>query len=318
MKRIIFFLQLGCLNMIYGQNMHVEQIAMSNGEIQIPGELIVPESDEKMPLVIFVHGSGNVDRNGNQGQMIKANYIKLLADSLTKKGMAFYRYDKRTAVKENLSKLSTTKFEDFVADVKQVIEYFKNDDRFSGIHLIGHSQGSLVAMLAADQNVKSFMSLAGPGETIGETIVRQVSTQNQELGNAAKAYLKELKETDTIQQVSPFLMQLFAPKNQKFIKSWMAYNPSEEIKKLKKPILILQGSMDLQVTIEDANRLYSASSEATKDFGVRSRLTIIEDMNHVLKTVKNQIENQASYFDADFPISARLIEELVQFIKTNG
>lgn len=318
MNHLIFILLISCATMGFGQNIISEEIAMTNGEINIPGELTMPKTVEKVPLVIFVHGSGNVDRNGNQAPVIKANYIKLLADRLNYRGIAFYRYDKRTSIKENLSKLSNIRFEDLVTDVQVIIEHFKYDNRFSGIHLIGHSQGSLVGMLATDQDVKSYISLAGPGETIRETIVRQVSVQNKELGNAAKAHLKELKETDTIKNVSPFLMQLFAPQNQKFIKSWMAYNPSEEIKKLKLPLLIIQGAMDSQVTLEDANHIYSASYEATKDIGITPSLIIIEDMNHVLKTVKNQIENQSSYFDPDYPISEQLVEELVYFINTNG
>ena len=179
---------------IFGQEIISEEVDLKNGEISLPGTLSYTKSKEKIPLVIFVHGSGNVDRNGNQLPMIKANYIAQLADSLNKKGIALYRYDKRTAVKENLDKLEGIRFEDFVADVQKAISNFSEDSRFNGIHLIGHSQGSLVAMLAANDEVKSYTSLAGPAEPISKTLVKQISAQNVELGEAAKAHLMSLKK----------------------------------------------------------------------------------------------------------------------------
>ncbi|NKI33448.1 alpha/beta hydrolase family protein [Croceivirga thetidis] len=318
MKNLFLLFFYGFFGLIHGQQLIVESISLTNNEIQLPGELTLPKTAKKTPLVIFVHGSGNVDRNGNQEPVIKANYIKLLADSLNKKSIAFYRFDKRTSVKENRSKLGYIQFEDFVSDVKQVIEHFKKDDRFSGIHLIGHSQGSLVAMLASDSNVKSFVSLAGPGESIQKSIVRQISAQNTELGKAAKLHMDELMETDTIQNVSPLLFQIFAPQNQKFLKSWMAYDPAEEIKSLKKPVLIVQGEMDSQISLHDANLLMSACSKINSGFGAPASLLKIPDMNHILKSVSNEIENQASYYDPSFELSSKLIDGLTNFIHSNG
>lgn len=302
----------------YSQEMITEEIAMTNGEIKIPGTLSYPKSEERLPLVIFVHGSGNINRNGNQEPIIKANYIKQLADSLNTNGIAFYRYDKRSSIKENLPLLKGILFNDLVDDVQLAIESFAKDPRFSGIHLIGHSQGSLVAMLATNNKVKSYTSLAGPGESISKIIVKQLQKQNDDLAKAAETHLVELMETDTIQEVNPFLMQLFAPQNQKFIKSWMVYNPVDEIKKVKKPIFILHGSADLQITEDDASKLASAVSLVNASFKPSTHLLVIENMNHVLKTVANMTENQASYYDPDFPLSSELIDALVNFIRQNG
>lgn len=79
-----------------------EEIVIKNGEIELPGTLTFTK--EKSPLIIWVHGSGNVDRNGNQaGTPVKANYIKEFRDSVNKKNIAFFSYDKRTANKKKLS-----------------------------------------------------------------------------------------------------------------------------------------------------------------------------------------------------------------------
>ena len=97
----------------------------------------------------------------------------------------------------------------------------------------------------------------------------------------------------------------------------MAYDPSEEIKKLKKPILIVQGAMDLQVTVDDARALLTAASSINPDLGIPLSLRTINDMNHVLKTIENQSDNLKSYSSPDFPLSMKLVEAVENFIVTN-
>lgn len=301
----------------FGQEVISEKTDLKNGKISIPGTLSYPKLDKKLPLAIFVHGSGNVDRNGNQGAVIKANYIAQLADNLNKKGLAFYRYDKRTSNPSNISLLKNITIHDFVSDVTIAIKNFKDDKRFKSIHLIGHSQGSLVAMLAADSNIKSYISLAGPSESIDKTLVTQITNQNPQIGEIAKQHINELRKTDTILSVNPFLVQLFAPQNQKFLKDWMLLTPTDEIKKIKKPILIIQGEKDLQVTSTDANNLISACAINEAGLDAPAELVLIEQMNHVLKTVNNQNENQQSYASPDYPISTILVETIANFILKN-
>ena len=172
-------------------------------------------------------------------------------------------------------------------------------------------------MLAADENIKSYISIAGPGESIDKTLVTQISKQNSQIGEVAKQHVEELKETDTILSVNPFLIQLFAPQNQKFLKSWIQLNPIEEIKKIEIPTLIVQGGSDLQVTKEDASKLANARNTAIMKSEDKITVTLIQNMNHVLKTVKNSIENQNSYTSPDFPLSKKLVESISEFIFKN-
>lgn len=308
MKKIIPFLLLVSY-FVSSQEVISEEVKLNNNSIELPGTLSYPNQEEQVPLVIFIHGSGNIDRNGNQGDLAKADYIKILADSLNTKGIAFYRYDKRTSNPNNFEYLKKIRFQDLIDDAIVVINHFKNDLRFNSMHLIGHSQGSLVAMLAAKKDIKSYISLAGPGTSIRQTLIKQVSAQNKDLSKATAQHIEELIKTDTIQEVNPFLISVFAPQNQKFLKEWMLYNPSEEIKKLKIPIAIINGNADLQVSEEDANLLHQAK--------LGSLLILIEKMNHVLKIVENLPENQKSYIDPDFPISIKLINLISEFIKEN-
>ncbi len=304
MKSNIFILALFVSGFIFGQKITSEEILIKNDTIQLPGTLTFTKKHQ--PLVIWIHGSGNVDRNGNQGALIKANYIKQLRDSLNQKDIAFFSYDKRTANPKNSEFLKGTLFLDFVKDAQKVIAHFKKDKRFCKITLIGHSQGSLVAMLAS-KDVDKFVSIAGPSETIDKTMISQIKKQAPMLDSVVKAHFKELHATGNIKVVHPLLLSLFNPINQPFIANWMRYNPSEEIKQLKIPVLLLQGTKDLQVTQQDATILHKSNPKA--------RLVFIENMNHVLKDIEKDDDNLKSYYSPDYPISSVLITTLATYIK---
>ncbi len=297
--------------LITAQDIITEEILLKNGEIELPGTLSYKQIEKNTPLVIFVSGSGNPDRNGNQPKAnVNANYIKQLSGLLNEQGIAFYRYDKRSATVKNLSSMiKNMRFEYLVDDVGVILNHFKSENRFKKIILIGHSQGSLVSMLAIQNNdsVDKYISLAGLGSTMEEAIIRQISNQSKEFGELTAAHFKELKETDTIQEVNPLLASIFTPINHPFIKSYNAYNPIEEITKIKIPTLIINGDSDLQVQVEDAKALQNAKTDA--------KLLIIPKMNHVLKEINNLQENQASYASKEYPISSHLITSLIEFIK---
>jgi esterase/lipase len=282
---------------------------LKNDSIQLPGTLSFQKMEDAQPLVIFIQGSGNPDRNGNQVALgINANYIKTLRDSLNLRGIAFYSYDKRNVTPSNMAFIiKKFEFTDLVEDAEIAISEFANDERFSSIPVIGHSQGSLVGMLATNNDVDKFISLAGVSETIDETIVRQVSNQSAQLGKVAETHFKELKETGQIKEPNPMLASIFAKQNLEFIRSYMTYDPVEEIKKLDLPILIINGTKDLQVLESDAKALYEADPDA--------ELRIIEGMNHVLKTISKDEDNLKSYTSPDFPISEELIAVITEFVK---
>ena len=306
MKSIILFIILAVTSFAFAQSEVIsEEVALKNGAIQLPGTLTFAK--EQMPLVIWIHGSGNVDRNGNQkGLNINANYIKQFRDSINQVGIAFYSYDKRTSIPENLAISTEMKFIEFVDDAVVAINHFRNGGRFSEIILIGHSQGSLVAMLASEK-VDKYISLAGPSQSFDATVVKQVMVQSPSLGVTTQNLFNELKETGAVTNVDPLLLSIFAAPNLEFLSSYIKYNPSEEIKKIKIPTLVIHGTSDLQVRVEDAQKLHEELEG--------SQLEIIEKMNHLLKTVETLEDNQKSYSDPNFPVSAQLIEVITKFIK---
>lgn len=297
---ILYFLTLALFAQVKS-----EEITLRNDSIYLPGTLTY--SEDISPLIIWVQGSGNVDRNGNQaGVNIKANYIKQFRDSINQKGIAFFSYDKRTANPDNIPFMKNTLFTDFVKDAETVIDYFRTDERFSKIVLLGHSQGSLVAMLAADK-VNQYISLAGPARSIDEVIIEQTEKNSPMALDTVKAYFKELKTTGTLKYLNPMLQTVFGRRNLPFLVSWMKYNPTDQIKKMTVPVLIINGTKDLQVPVIEAEALHKAKPD--------SSLVIIENMNHVLKIIEKDEDNMKSYFLPDFPLSSKLIDEISVFCK---
>ena len=89
----LFFIHLFSIALVSAQITN-EEILIKNDTIELPGTLSY--SKKNSPLLIWIHGSGNVDRNGNQGTMVKANYIQQFRESINKNEIAFFSYDKRT------------------------------------------------------------------------------------------------------------------------------------------------------------------------------------------------------------------------------
>ena len=277
-----------------------QEITIQNQAIQLPGTLSYPA--ENSPLIIWVHGSGGVDRYGNQPQ-----YIQQFRTAVNKEKIAFFSYDKRTANPNNRAFLKGgVLFNDFILDVKEVVNHFKNDTRFNSITLVGHSQGSLTAMMAL-KNVDNYISIAGAGETIDKILIKQLRAQSLEYANIAKAHFKELKETGSIKEVNPNLMAIFAKPNQEFWSSWIAVDPIKALKKITIPTLIINGDKDIQVGVENASKLKAVKPNAS--------YAIIQNMNHILKDIQKEADNIKSYNSPEFPVSKQLIETIVSFVK---
>lgn len=293
-----------------GDKKNQEDLTELNINEHVLGTLWLPENNADAPLVILLTGSGPNNRDGNS-VMTKNDSHKQLAQALLKEGIATYRYDKRVVTQMKNKKIDPdTSFEDFITDARSVVAYFQKDKRFSKIYIAGHSQGSLVGMLAINNKVDGFISLAGAGEPIDNVIVSQIAAQSPGLDTIAKATFDKMRnQEEMVEDVNPYLMQLQGPQIQPFMKSWMLYNPAVEIAKLKIPVLIINGDRDFQVAVEQANMLHNALPN--------SQLIIIEGLNHVLKKVGNDhIEAAKSYTDVNFPIHPVLIEKMVAFIKS--
>lgn len=264
---------------------------------------------EKSTAVLFIAGSGPTDRDGNNIMGVNCDAFKMLADSLSKAGIASIRYDKRgvAASKNAITTEDEMRFEDGVNDALLFVQKIKKDSRFNKIFIVGHSEGSLVGMITANkEKVDGFISVAGAGEDAGSVLRRQFKANNSADTAVANTIISSLKKGKTIAVSNQNLSSIFRPSVQPYLISWFAYDPKIELKKLSIPILILQGNTDLQTSVEDAQNLGKAQPKA--------RLIIIDQMNHVLKTVSNdRAENLATYNNPALPIDADLSKAIIDF-----
>jgi alpha-beta hydrolase superfamily lysophospholipase len=272
--------------------------------------MLVPPAKGKIPVALLIAGSGPTDRDGNNPRM-KNNALKMLAEALYKNGIASLRYDKRGigASKPAGLKESELRFDTYIRDAVGWVQQLKQDKRFSSLVVIGHSQGSLIGMVAAQNPaVDKFISLEGAGEPIYDVLRKQLENQPDPVRKPAYSILDSLENGHRVKNVPPMLQTLFRPSIQPYLISWFRYHPQEEIAKLHKPVLIVQGTTDIQVSQTDAENLKKADPAA--------KLLIIKGMNHILKNAPaNRQQNIKTYFDPDLPLNKELVEGVVKFIK---
>ena len=307
MRNRILIVILFCFLKSFSQdsNFIIQDIAINN---LIDGTLLIPNEVEKPNLVIIIGGSGPTDRNGNQS-FLKNNSLKNLAEELSSNKIATFRYDKRIVKQIKQGNIDRNiMFDDFVTDAISVITYFKKNHLFNHIFILGHSQGSLVGMLAAEGRADGFISIAGVAQSIDNIVIEQIARTYPSLSKDAEsvfAYLRKGKKTDNYPME---LASVFNKDIQSFMMNWMQYNPQEEIKKLQMPILLINGTKDLQVEPKEAKLL----NEAVPG----SSLELIDNMNHVLVTIEgDNLENSKSYNESFRKISPQLIEAILKFVK---
>ena len=290
-----------------------EPITLETPTGKIFGELEVPKSAAPAPIALIIAGSGPTDRNGNSPAISGANNSLLyLAEGLASQGIASVRYDKR-GVGESLraaTSESELRFETYIDDAVLWCNRFRADKRFSSVIIIGHSEGALIGMIAAQKmNADAFISIAGSGRPAAQALIDQLKGKlPSDLQSQTEMIIKTLSKGKIVENVPPALDPLFRLSVQPYVISYFKYDPAKEIAKLTIPVLIAQGTHDLQVTPLDAKLLAQSNRSA--------KLLTIEGMNHVLKEVPSEQEKQInSYTDPSLPIAPKLIDGISGFIK---
>lgn len=272
----------------------------------IYGSIVEPKSRSNSNLVIFIGGSGPIDRDGNQSFM-KCDMFKKLAYSLSEKGISSFRYDKRVVTQIRKGKLDKKiTFDDFVSDAIAIIDFFQL--KYNSIVIAGHSQGSLVGLLSIKEGVSGFISLSGAGRTIDMVIEDQISKTAPMLLEDTKNIFKILRSGKITEDFPLPLYSLFNIEIQPFMISWMQYDPKKIIAKIPIPSLIINGDSDLQVDEKEAKLLYNSAQN--------SEILIVKNMNHVLVEIEgDELKNVKSYNNPDLKISELVIEKMVEFIE---
>ncbi|MEN5312442.1 alpha/beta hydrolase [Pseudomonas koreensis] len=286
-------------------------ISLDTGNGELFGSLLLPKSDNPVPVVLILAGSGPTDRDGNNPDGGRNDSLKRLAWVLAKHNIASVRYDKRgvaaslaaTPDERNLS------VEAYVNDAVAWGQKLKSDPRFGPLILLGHSEGALIATLAAPRtDAAALISLSGSARPVDLVIREQLARSlPPPLMLRSNELLDSLKAGHTDANVPAALQPIFRPSVQPYLISLFRQDPAKAFAQLKIPALIVQGSNDMQVGVGDAQALKAAKPDA--------ELAVIDGMNHVMRIVPADVKRQlASYKDPQLPLAAELGSKLIAFI----
>ena len=274
-------------------------LTFKNSQIEVKMDIVDKDSET---ILVIIAGSGPTDFNGNSNIIDGRNDSLLqLSKALNDLGINTFRYNKRNVGKT--SELKDPNFDIFVDDLINCISWLK-DNNYSNIYLAGHSQGSLVAALAANEiNVNGVISISGAARTIDEILYEQMVNSGQK--ELADKVIKNLQEGNLYLKEQSILDGQFSKKNQQFILTWMKYNPIEAYSNVDTNVLFLQGDKDSHITLDELD-LFSNLDYKT---------VILKDTNHVLKIVDSKKDNSDSYSNPSYQLSDQLILEINDFIK---
>ncbi len=279
------------------------------------GTLCVPAGQGTRDAVLIWSGSGPTDRDGNSALGLRNNSLKMLAQALAEEGYVSVRTDKRGvgASARAAPPESEHRFEFYVDDAVRWANYVKELPRIRNVFLLGHSEGALVATMAAQRyRAAGLVLVAGAGFRAPDILRRQIAAPEgampENLLSETHALLDALEQGRQVASVSTELHAAYRPSVQPYLISWFGYDPVAELAKLGLPTLIVQGTTDFQVSIEDAERLKAARADI--------RLVAVEGMNHVLKTAPvDRQDNYATYFKPMLPLSPGLMPPIVDFLR---
>ncbi len=289
----------------------------AGADLTLDGTLTLPASPKKrVPVVLLIAGSGPTDRDCNSPYGVKSNAFKMLTDSLVRQGIAVARYDKRgsgtnlqAAIK--VIKPEEHRFDFYVSDAVGFIRQLQADKRFSDVVIAGHSEGSLVGMLAAQQTkATKYISIAGPGRNIADVLKEQgrAGGNPKEVQAEVDGALDSLRAGHNVSPKNPMLKAQLSPKAQPAMISWMKYDPAVELKRVEGPVLLINGKRDNQVAASEAELLKAARPDAT--------LVLFDQMNHILKNAPaDRTGNFKTYGDPNLPLTPGLAAVIAHFVK---
>ena len=269
------------------------------------------------PVVLMIPGSGPTDRDGDSPRGLTAASLRLLAEALADKGVSSVRIDKRGMFGSKAAVADPNKVTigDYAEDAHNWVKAIRQRTGAPCVWVLGHSEGALVALAAAQQpqGICGVISVSGAGRRLSDVIREQLRANpaNAPVLDSAMAALDSLDRGQhvDVSTMNRALLPLFAPQVQDFLIDDFRYDPARLAASLKVPLLIVQGERDLQVSTADAKALAAAQPKA--------ELVLVPAMNHVLKDVASDERqaNLATYADSSLPVDTALVDAIAAFVK---
>jgi fermentation-respiration switch protein FrsA (DUF1100 family) len=286
-------------------------VTVGSAPWELPGTLTLPQGKGPFLAVVLVHGSGPQDKDERIGD---SRPFRDIAWGLAEKGIAVLRYDKRTFV--HGAKMAALKNftlnEETVDDAVSAVTVAGLADEINAdkVFVLGHSLGGYALGRIAEKSPKAagFVSLAGPARPIEDALLEQINDRGTEAEkrNIAQAVAK-VKSKDLAIDIPTSELPLGIP-----AVYWLdlrGYDPVTSLAKSKRPVLILQGEADIQVTMADFQLWKKGlSAAASKSF---------PKLNHLFMLVEDK-STGAEYYAPGQSVSAEVIQTIAEWIKTRG
>lgn len=269
------------------------------------------------PVVLIIPGSGPTDRDGNSPLGIAAAPYRLLAEGLAERGISTVRADKRGLFGSKAATADPNKvtIAAYAADAHSWVKIARAETGAGCVWLLGHSEGGLI-VLTAGQNLAGIcgvITVSGPGRKLGDVLREQLKANpaNAPVLDVSLATIAKLEAGESVASATlPAAIQpLFNDAVQPFLRDLLSHDPARLAASLKVPLLVINGDKDIQVTVEDAQRLAGAQPKA--------KLAILPGVNHVLKAVPSDARaaNIATYADSSLPIAPAVLDAVAGFVK---
>ncbi|EIA08216.1 hypothetical protein HJ01_01938 [Flavobacterium frigoris PS1] len=292
-----------------------KDLKIRSGNIDLKGTILIPENNNLKKLVLFVHGSGPQDRDET---IYENKPFKEIAEILFEKGIASYRFDKRTLTNPESFDEKSTVDNEVTNDIIAIINYFKEDKQFKDYEIIvlGHSLGAnLLARIANKSNqISKIILMAANARPLEILVAEQYdylyklnpSQELLEAVNNVKGQIAFLNSKDfnvnSPKEKLPLNLSAY------YWQSLLDYNPLKEIKKVKIPILILQGERDYQVSMKDFELWKSTLKNNTK-----ATFISYPKLNHLFMS-GDGISDPKEYLIKG-NVDAKVIEDVFDFVK---
>ena len=239
------------------------------------------------PAVVLVAGSGPVDRDATVAGI---PIFSQLAGALAGQGFVVLRYDKR-GVGQSGGRTETATLRDYADDLIAAVRWLekRRDVDKRRLAAAGHSEGAAVAMLAAarEKKIKSLVLVAAPGTTGAELILEQQRHQLELMNLPEEEHEKKVALQMQIQAAvttgegwEDLPEDLRRQADTPWFRSLLAFDPADAMKRIKQPILIVRGELDVQVPPHHANKL-AALAEARKN-APEVDVVSLPGVNHLL------------------------------------
>lgn len=246
---------------------------------------------------------------------LQADTYKMLAEELEKVGISSIRIDKRGFYRSQAA-IEDPNDVTIEAYANDAVTWVKRASELSPcVWIAGHSEGGLVALVAAEnhpQNLCGLILLAAPGRPVGRLLIEQVHANpaNASVVSDVEMIVKELeagRKSDP-KSLPAALQPLFSEGLQRYMIDLFSYDPAKVATHWTGPVLIVQGTADIQVKPRDADLLVAAMPQ-----GIRKNL------NNATHVLKRDVEGQpfATYKDRTLPLHPELTPSIMHFVKNS-